>query len=107
MSLGDKKPEENDHGVGDASLSKLILRVAHCEHALLHCSSRDVRRYASALLSSCFKDLAKEFWTKREWRNATLFAAQAVAVAPSLRWILIALYTRLGALSSRLGRRRR
>ena len=108
VSVNTVRPPEDSSGVSSISAhSKILLRIAHCQHALLHCTSPDVRRYARGLLSGCFKDLAKQFWERGEWRHAALFATNAVAAAPSLRWIAIAAYLWFGALSSRLRRSER
>ena len=77
--------------------SKTLLRMAHCQHALLHCSSPEVRRYTQALLSGCLKTLARRHWDVGDARNAALFAKQAVAAQWSLRWGLIAGLTRVAA----------
>lgn len=77
--------------------SKTLLRMAQCQHALLHCSSPEVRQYTQALLSGCLKTLARRHWDVGDTRNAALFARQAVAVQWSLRWSLISGLARLAA----------
>lgn len=69
--------------------SKELMRIAQCQHALLHCSTPEVRGYARGLLSGCFKKLARQRWDVRDYRTAALLAAQAISAQPSLRWSLI------------------
>ncbi len=100
VSVNTVRSTEDSFGVSSISNhSKLRLRMAHCHHALLRCSRREVRGYARQLLSHCLKTLARQHYEQGDWRRAAEFSAQAVAVEPSLRWWLIALYTRLRTLT--------
>lgn len=91
VSVNTVRDVADDSGLSSiASDSKSLLRILHVEHALLHCSTPEVRRYARRLLSNSFKGLAKSRWIERDHRNAALLARQAVTVDPSVRWHCIA-----------------
>lgn len=94
VSVNTVREPSNLSGVSSiAQNSKTLLRATHGQHALLHCSTPEVRRYTRALLSGCFKKLSKQQWSAGDCRNASLSARQAVVTQPSVRWFLIALMT--------------
>lgn len=78
--------------------SKLVLRLAACQHAELACTRPETRKYARLLQGGVWKNLAKEAYEHRDFTTARDLANRAVAVDPSLRWRLIVLTLMLRSL---------
>lgn len=69
--------------------SKLLFRLASCQHAELACTRSETRSYARLLQGGVWKKMAKEAYETGDLDVARDLANRAVAVSPSLRWRLI------------------
>lgn len=81
--------------------SKLLFRLAACQHAELACTRSETRRYARLLQGGVWKTMAKEAYEGGDFTMARDLASRAVAVSPSFRWRLILVALRVRSLFGR------
>lgn len=95
VSVNTVRADEDPPGVSSiGTKTRILIRLAACQHALLECRQVEVRAYAKLLLAGTLRTLAKHAYVRRRFRLAADCAAQATAVDPSPRWRLISLYLR-------------
>lgn len=99
VAVNTVRPAGAEEGVSSLDArSKLLFRLAACQHAELVCKRSETRGYARLLQGGVWKTMAKEAFQTGDFTMARDLANRAVAVSPSFRWRLILVVLRVRSL---------